>query len=129
MSLKRILNLAAAIAAVAAAAAVVIVAAAFAVYALARQYLTEAGAAAVVAGLFAVVALIVAALATRKVAPKGPKADDTSMVDKLVALAKERPLVAFGAAAAAVTVLVRNPAVITAVVSAFMAGSATQSRK
>jgi Na+/melibiose symporter-like transporter len=129
LSLKRILNLAAALAAVAAAAAVVIVAAAFAVYALARQYLTEAGAAAVVAGVFAVVALIVAWLATRKVVPKGPKADESSIADRLIVLAKERPIIALGAAAAALTVLVRNPAVITAVVSAFMAGSATKSRK
>ncbi|WP_293677882.1 hypothetical protein [uncultured Phenylobacterium sp.] len=129
MSLKRILNLAAALAAVAAAAAVVIVAAAFAVYAFAREYLTEAASAAVVAAVFAVVALIVAVLATGKVTPRGPKAEETSVADRLMVLAKERPLVALGAAAAAVTVLVRNPAVITAVVSAFMAGSASKTRK
>ena len=46
MNLRRFLNLAAAFAAVAAAAAVVVVAASFAVYALARPYVGEAGAAA-----------------------------------------------------------------------------------
>ena len=130
MNLRRILNLAAAFAAVAAAAAVVVVAASFAVYALAREYLTAAGAAAVVAGVFALIALIVAWLATRKVRPKArAKVDDQSVVDRLIDMAKERPLIALGATAAAVTVLIRNPAVITAVVSAFMAGSATKSRK
>jgi hypothetical protein len=130
LNLGRILNLAAALAAVAAAAAVVIVAASFAVYAFAREYLTEAGAAAVVAGLFAVVALVVAWVATRKVKPKGKsKHDEESMVDRMIDLAKERPLIALGAAAAAVTVLLRNPAVITAVVSAFVAGKSTKSSK
>ena len=47
----------------------------------------------------------------------------------LIVMAKERPLIALGATAAAVTVLVRNPAVITAVVSAFVAGNATKSGK
>jgi Na+/melibiose symporter-like transporter len=131
LNLRRFLNLAAAFAAVAAAAAVVVVAASFAVYALAKPYLGEAGAAAVVAGVFALVALIIAWLATRKVRPKTKpgKPDDASVVDRVIDMAKERPLIALGAAAAAVTVLLRNPAVITAVVSAFVAGNATKSGK
>ena len=130
MNLSRILNFAAAFAAVAAAAAVVVVAASFAVYALAKPYLGEAGAAAVVAGVFALVAVIVAWIATRKVKPKArPKADDQSGLDRLIVMAKERPLIALGAAAAAVTVLVRNPAIITALVSAFVAGSASKPGK
>lgn len=132
MNLRRILNLAAALAAVAAAAGVVIVAASFAVYAVARPYLGDAGAAAVVAGVFALVAVIVAWLATRKVTPKarrGAKADDESVIDRLIDMAKERPLIALGATAAAVTVILRNPAVITAVISAFVAGNANKPRK
>lgn len=129
MNLRRILNLAAALAAVAAAAAVCVVAAAFAVYALAESYLSPAGAAAVVAGVFAVVTLVVAWLATRKVAPRRPKAEEESLVDRLMLLARERPLVALGAAAAGVTVLLRNPAVITAIVSAFVAGGASKTSK
>ena len=136
MNLRRILNLAAAFAAVAAAAAVVVVAASFAVYALAKPYLGEAGAAAVVAGVFALIAVIVAWLATRKVVPKakrGGKLDDATLTDRLIDMAKERPIVALGAAAAAAAaasvVLIRNPAVITAVISAFVAGKATKSSK
>ena len=132
MTLKRILNLAAALTAVAAAAAVVVIAASFAVYALAKPYLGEAGAAAVVAGVFALIAVIVAWLATRKVTPKakrGGKVDDQSVIDRLIDMAKERPLIALGATAAAVTVMLRNPAVITAVISAFVAGNASKPRK
>ena len=131
MNLKRILNLAAAIAAVAAAVAVCVVAAAYAVYAVADTWLTAAGAAAVVAGVFALVAVVAAGLATRKVTPRTPKgaAAPEAPMDRIIGLAKERPLLALGAGAVAAFVLVRNPAVITAVVSAFMAGNASKPPK
>jgi len=136
LNLRRILNLAAAFAAVATSAAVVIVAASFAVYALAKSYLGEAGAAAMVAGVFALIAVIIAWLASRQGVPKakrGGKLDDATLTDRLVDMAKERPMVALGAAAAAAAaasvVLIRNPAVITAVLSAFMAGKASKSGK
>lgn len=128
MNFKRILSLAAAIAAVAAAAAVCVVAASFAIYAFAREYIGPAGGAAVVAAVFAVVALAVAWAATRKVVPKtrvGAPPPPASPVDRVVALAKERPLLALGAAAVAATVLIRNPAMVTALVSAFVAGNNT----
>ena len=132
MNLNRILGLAAAVAAVAAAAAVCVVALAYTVYALAEAHIGPAGGAAVVAGVFAVVALVVAFLATRKVVPKsmpGGKAADNSLLDRAIGLAKDKPLIALGAAAAAAVVLARNPAVIGAIVSAFVAGGATKSRK
>lgn len=129
MNLKRILNLAAAIAAVAAASAVCVVAASFVIYALARAYVGPAGGAAAVAAVFALVAVVVAWLARHKAAPKtkpgGAPAGDDSLVGRLIDMARERPLIALGATAAAVTVLIRNPAVITAVVSAFVAGNTT----
>jgi hypothetical protein len=128
LNLKRILNLAAALGGVAAAAVVCVVAASFALYALAREYIGAAGAAAVVAGVFALVAVIVAMVATGKVAPKtklsAPR-PPASPVDRVVAMAKEHPIVAVGAAAVAVTVMVRNPAMVTALVSAFLAGNST----
>jgi Na+/melibiose symporter-like transporter len=130
--IRRLLRLVAAIAAIAAAAAVVVVAASFALYALVEPYLGQAGAAGVVTGVFAFFALILAWIASRKVAAK-PKAhhrgDDQSVIDRLMVMAKERPLVALGAAAAAAAVLVRNPAIITAVVSAFVAGNASKPGK
>lgn len=132
LNLRRILRLAAAIAAVAAAAGVVVVAGSYAVYALARMWLTPAGSSAVVAALFALVAVAVAWLATRPVVParkEARPAEEASTVERLIALAREQPLIALGAAAAAAVVLVRNPAVVTAVVSAFMAGNATKPEK
>lgn len=128
---RRILQLAAAIAAVAAAAGVVVVAAAYAVFAVARIWLTSPGASAVVAVLFALVALMVAWLATRPVAPlrKAPPQEEASLVERLMILARERPLIALGAAAAGAVVLLRNPAVLTAIVSAFVAGSASKPEK
>jgi len=128
LNLKRILNLAAALGAVAAAAVVCVVAASFALYALAREYIGAAGAAAVVAGAFALVAVTVALIATRKASPKvkpGVPPPPASPIDKVVSMAKEHPLVAVGAAAVAVTVMVRNPAMVTALVSAFLAGNST----
>ena len=132
LNLRRVLQLAAAIAAVAAAAGVVVVAGAYGVYALARIWLIPAGAAAVTAGLFALVALVVAWLATRPVTPArkpAAAADDASLIDRLITMAKERPLIALGAAAAAAVVLLRNPAVVTAIVSAFVAGNAAKPEK
>jgi len=123
--LQRLFALAAALAAIAAAVVVCVVAAAFALYALARLWLTPAGAGAVVAAAFAAVAAAVAYTATRKVPPPEP-ADDVSLVERLVQMAKARPLVAAGAAAALVTVLIRNPAVLSAIVSAVMAGTAAK---
>jgi hypothetical protein len=129
LNLARVLNLAGAFAAVAAAAAVCVVAASFALYALAEASLGPAGAAAVVAAAFALVAVVVAWLATRKAAPRRAEGEDASLVERLMQLARDRPLVALGAAAAMVTVLLRNPAVVTAVVSAFMAGNASGAPK
>ncbi len=132
MNLNRILGLAAAVAAVAAAAAVCVVALAYTVYALAEAHIGPAGGAAVVAALFAAVALVVAWLATRKVAPKsvtGAKAADAGLLDRAIGLAKDRPLIALGAAAAAAIILARNPAIVGAIVSAFVAGNATKPRK
>lgn len=128
MNLQRILSLAAALAAVAAAAAVCVVAGSFALYAVARAYIGPAGGAAVVAAAFAVVAVAVAWIATRKAAPKagaGIPPPPASPIDKVVAMAKEHPLVAVGAATVAVTVMVRNPAMVTALVSAFLAGNSS----
>lgn len=102
---------------------VCVIAAAFALYALARIWIGPAGAAAIVAAAFAGLAVGVAILATRKVPPP-ETAEDLSLVERLIEMAKARPLIAAGAAAALVTVLVRNPSVLTAIVNAVLAGTA-----
>ncbi|MEW5684738.1 MAG: hypothetical protein AB1942_07455 [Pseudomonadota bacterium] len=133
MNFRKILSLVAAFAAVATATAVVVVASSYGVYAVAERWLGPAGAAAVVAGVYALIAVVVAFLATRKAAPPkraaGAPPADEAVVDRLISIAKERPIIALGAAAAAtaaaVAVLVRNPALVTAVVSAFLAGNSS----
>jgi hypothetical protein len=128
LNLQRILNLAAAIAAVAAAVAVCVVAAAYAVYALAALWLTPAGAAAVVAAVFALIAVLAAWLATRKVVPKTTKgaAPPESPVERVISLARERPMVALGVGAVAAFVLARNPAIVSALISGVLAGNAAK---
>lgn len=125
MILKRLFALAAAFAAIAAAVVVCIVAAAFTLYAVGRLWLPPAGAAATVALAFAAVAAAVAAVAARKLPPP-ETVEETSLVERLIEMAKARPLVATGAAAALVTLLVRNPSVISAIVSAVIAGTAAK---
>jgi hypothetical protein len=131
LNLKRILFLAGALGAIAAAAAVCVVALSFTVYALAETWFSPAGAAATVAVVFALIAVIVAALATLTAVPKAlsGKAADASLADKVVGLAKDRPLVAVAAAAVAGLVLFRNPAVVSAIVSAFVSSGRAKPRK
>jgi membrane protease YdiL (CAAX protease family) len=123
---KKAVTLLAAFAAIAAAAAVCVVALAFALYAVVRDYIGPAGGAAAVAGAAALLALILAYVATRKAKPKPLKAEDQSMTTRLIELARERPLVAAGAAVAAAVVLARNPKILTTVLSAAIAGRAAR---
>src|SRR4051812_17546337 len=111
----------AAVAAIAAAAVVVVVALSFALYAALRDLIGPAWAAAAVAGAFALLAVVVALVITRKAKPKPVKGDDQNLTSRLVELARERPLVAAGAMAAAVAVVIRNPRILTAVLTAAMA--------
>jgi hypothetical protein len=127
--LKKALSLVAAIAAMAAAAAVCVVAAAFALYALLRYYVGPAGAAAAIAVLAAVVAVVLALVAYGKVRPKRVKDEDQPLSTRLIELAREKPIVAAGAAVAAGLVLLRNPGVVGAVVSAAMANRARDAER
>jgi EamA domain-containing membrane protein RarD len=111
----------AAIAAIAAAAVVVVIALSFALYAALRDAVGPAWAAAAVAGVFALLAVILAFMLTRKAKPKPAKGDEQNLTARLVDLARERPLVAAGAMAAAVAVVIRNPRILTAVATAALA--------
>ncbi|HEX3700007.1 MAG TPA: hypothetical protein VHV27_04970 [Phenylobacterium sp.] len=111
----------AAVAALAAAAVVCVIALAFALYAALRDVIGPAWAAAAVAGAAALIAIIAALLLTRKAKPKPVPGDQQNLTARLIELARERPLVAAGAMAAAVAVVVRNPRILTAIVSAAFA--------
>jgi hypothetical protein len=118
---RKLLAMMAAIAAIAAAAVVVIIALSFALYAALRDTLGPAWAAAIVAGAFALVAVILSFFLTRKARPPPVRGDQQNLTARLVDLARERPLVAAGAMAAAVAVVIRNPRILTAVATAVFA--------
>jgi hypothetical protein len=118
---RRLISMIAAIAAIAAAAVVCVIALSFALYAALRDLIGPAWAAAAVAGAFALLALILAFFLTRKAKPKPVKGDQQNLTGRLIELARERPLVAAGAMAAAVAVVVRNPRILTAIATAAFA--------
>lgn len=121
MIFRRLIFLVAAIAAIAAAAVVCVAALAFTLYAAVRDFIGPAWGAAAVALAAAVLALILAFILTRKARPKKVKGDEQNLTARLVELARERPLVAAGAIAAAVAVIVKNPRILTAVATAAFA--------
>ena len=127
--IKKAVSLAAAIAALAAAAAVCVFAAAFALYALLRATMTAAGAAAVVALVFAAIAALVGVIMLRKGGPSHARHEEQSLTARLFDLAREKPMIAAAAAAAAGFVLLRNPNLATAAFSAAMAGRAKQAER
>ncbi len=130
MIVKKALSLIAAIAAMAAAAAVCVVAAAFALYALARYYIGPAGGAAVVAVVAAIAALILAFVCFRKVKPRPERRrDEESVATRLIDLAREKPIIAAGVAAAAGLVVLRNPSIVGAIVSAAMTSRAREAER
>jgi uncharacterized membrane protein len=118
---RRLISMIAAIAAIAAAAIVCVIALSFALYAALRDLIGPAWASAAVAGAFALLALILAFFLTRKAKPKPVKGDQQNLTARLIELARERPLVAAGAMAAAVAVVVRNPRILTAIATAAFA--------
>jgi len=119
---KRVLGMMAAVAALATAAGVCVVALAYTLFASLRDQIGPAWAAAAVAGAAAVLALICAFLLTRKAKPPKPvKGDDQNLAGRLIDLARERPLVAAGAMAAALAVVIKNPRILTAVATAALA--------
>ena len=122
--MERTLMAVAAAAAIAAAAAVGVFSAFFALFALVEPHLGAPGAAAVVAASAAILVALAGLIAARKA--DGDKrsmaaaAPDASMVDTILSLVRERPLLASGAAVAAGIYALRNPQLIAAVLRAFV---------
>ena len=120
--IKRILFWMITAVALATGAGVAVVAAAFALYALLKDYLGQPGAAAAVAAVAALLVIgigLVFGLKAREKAAPAP-----SLSERLLDVARERPLVAAGAALAAGIVALKNPQAVAALVSAFFAGKA-----
>lgn len=118
----------AAVAAIAAAAAICMVALAFAIYAALRDIIGPAWAAAAVVGIVALIAVMIALITFRKAAPRSLKrGEDLSpgLIGKAFEFGRERPVAAVGIAAAglaaAVTVALKNPKILTAIIAGFLA--------
>jgi hypothetical protein len=123
---RKFAGMIAAFAAIAAAAAICMVAIAFAIYAALRDIIGPAWAAAAVAGIVALIALVLALVVTRKARPKPLKdAPPQSLTAKLFELARERPILAAGAATAAagaaITLALKNPKILTAIIAGLFA--------
>jgi len=120
---KALMALAAA-AAIAAAAAVGVVSIAFAIYLGASPWVGPAWAATIVAALMILIVVIAGLMVRGRASGGRHKADepDASMVQKIVAMARERPILATGIALGAGVYAIRNPKLIAALVAAFMEG-------
>lgn len=112
---------------VATAAAACVVFAVLALFWVLEPLVGQAGAAALVAGLLAVVvAIIIVVMMSRgghhhahhHHGEGGPT--DFAFVDRLIDMAKDRPLLSLGAALAAGLIAVRNPALVATIVAAFV---------
>jgi hypothetical protein len=115
----------AAAAAIAAAAAVSAVAAAFALFAAMAPLVGAPWSAAIVSGAFAALVLVAGLIARSRAGGRERRheaAPDASLVQKVVEMAKDHPLMATGVALGAGVYALRNPKLVAAVVAAFMEG-------
>ncbi len=128
MILKKAIFYAAGVAAIAAAASVAVVALAFALHAALTPYVGPAWSSAAVAGSAALlIAILAAVLVTQGKGPKSAhKVEERDFTSRLFELARDKPWVAAGAVAAAAAVVLKNPKITAAVLSAVMAGRASK---
>lgn len=123
MIFRKLLMAFVAIAFLATSASVVAVALAFALYALVRPYVGDAGASAVVAGAFALI-LAIGGLAAM---PRGKKRPGTGtpqgVAEDLMELVRDKPIASAGVALAAGIMAMRNPRVIGEIARAFVQGN------
>ena len=125
MIIRKIVLALVAAAATLAASGVIVVAAAYALFALVRPTLGSAGAAGAVclaAALLIGLIGLIAGLQASATAKRLKKARESSpgLLDQLIELARDRPLVSGGAVIAALAMAVRNPAVLGAIVKTLL---------
>lgn len=128
MILRKVAVKAAAVAAMAAAAACVVVALAYAVFALARPWLGPAGAGAVTALAAAVILGMIALVLGRPDAPRPDRRHPESATDRLIGLARQKPLITAGLGLVAAVVAIRNPTLLTTLVAAALGAKANDRR-
>jgi len=128
---KTIAIKAAAVAAIATAAVLCVVALGQALYFALTDiaYMHPAGAALVLAAIMAVFALLVAWLTFRKGGAHKAPEEPASLTDRVIGLAKERPIIATVAGLAAGFIFLRNPALATIVAAALSGAPTDQGRR
>lgn len=128
MILKKAIFYGTGVAAISAAASVAVVALAFALHAAVEPFVGAAWASAIVAGaaalLVAILAVVLLGIAKGPKAAK--KAEDRDLTSRLIELARDKPWVAAGAVAAAAAIIMKNPKITAAILSAVMAGRASK---
>ena len=72
--------------------------------------------------LFVMLAVIIALVATR---PKKPEPDE-GLIERIFTIARERPIMAVGAAIAAGILAIRNPGLIATIAAAFLDGKTSK---
>ena len=122
--MERTLMALAAGAAVAAAAAVGVFAAFFALFAFLEPFVGTAGAAAIISGVSALAVAIAGFIAARRAEgdrkAAAARIPDAPLIEMILALVRDKPLLSAGAAVAAGVYALRNPQLIAAVIRAFM---------
>ena len=124
MILRRLLAIAAALGAMMAASAALVVALAFALYALLKPVVTPAGASACVAGALVLLMGVGALLFTLKARGRKEHEDERggTGLDRFIGFAKNRPIAASAAAAAAGLMALRSPALAGSVMAMLLGG-------
>jgi hypothetical protein len=120
---RKAASMAAAVAALAAAAAVCVVALAYALFAALAPQIGAAWASAGVAGAAALLLAFGGLLLARRAHPR-KREEDRDVASRVLDLARDKPIVAVAAVAAAGLVALKNPKITAAVLGAFMAGRA-----
>lgn len=126
--IKRLQLLVLTTAALATAVGIALVSAAFAIYAVLVPALGQAGAAAVVSAIAAVIVGVCALFMRMEASDGGGRSrrhePEPGLADRLIQVAKDRPILAGGAALAAGLLALKNPQAAAGLVSAFLAGKA-----
>ena len=115
-----------------ASAAVMVVAAAMAIYGLLRTYLGAPGASAVIVLVAGLLMLIIGLILDRWILKPGHKPrpeDEQDLMQKLIGMAQDKPLIAVGALIGAIFLAIRNPALTAVVVKAFLDPKPRPSKK
>lgn len=105
---------------------VAVIAAAFAIFAGLEPVLGAAGAAAIVAGLFGLLAGVAIAVVALKAGHPGHRdhdgdgRPDFSFMERILEMAKDRPLLSVAALVAGGVILFRNPAMVATIAAVFL---------